>query len=186
MKSTLLASLRNCSKVAHLVVQATRCATSLLGWTTGGVIVVIMLLTVVNVFLRRFAGWSIIGTVEIIGYYLMVAVAFLPLAHGLVTAGGHIKVELLLSRLSPRKRAISEVIGLLFSLGIYACISYNGVLGAYQAWEVGDIVPTVNLPSWPARALIPFAGFVFCLQLIIMAMQKLSREGKKEGRQAVQ
>lgn len=148
-------------------------ATSFLAWVTGAVIIGIMLLTVTNVFLRYLFRWSLIGTVEITGYYLMVAIAFLPLAYGLVTKEGHVRVELLTSRLSPRKRAISEAAGLLLSLVIYICIVWYGAAGAYNAWKVGDVVPTVNIPSWPARALIPIGGSLLCLQLIIISLRRL-------------
>jgi len=88
-------------------------ASVLLAWLSIGAITAMMIVTGADVFLRYF-GRGVMGIVEFVGNYLMVAVVFLPLAYGM-TKEGHITVDFLVSRINKRLRTSLESLGLIFA-----------------------------------------------------------------------
>lgn len=78
---------------------------------------------------------------------------------------GHVNVDLFYSALSPRMRAVLDVLtSSLFFLFIVTLLYYGGVL----AWESVDSMETSysawNPPVWPFKIAIPVAAFLVLLQ----------------------
>ena len=140
-----------------------------------GILISMMLLTCADVFLRYILRRSIMGTTEVTGHYFMVAVVFLPLAYGMVTRGGHIKVDFVVSRLSLRLQRILETVGLLLSLGVYVLITWYGAVGGLHAWRTGETMVNVALPLWPGRALVVIGGSLLCGQIIVGICRNVGR-----------
>jgi TRAP-type C4-dicarboxylate transport system permease small subunit len=67
-----------------------------------------MLLTVTDVFLRKVYSKSILGTVEVTEFMLLIVI-FFTLAHTEVL-NGHVKVDLVMSRFGSRAQAVVDVI----------------------------------------------------------------------------
>jgi len=138
-------------------------------------LIAMMLLTCGDVFLRYIFRRSIMGTTEVTGHYFMVAVVFLPLAYGMITRGGHIRVDFVVSRLPLRLQRILETVGLLLSLGVYVLITWYGAVGGLHAWRTGETMVNVALPLWPGRALVVIGGTLLCGQIIVGICRNVGR-----------
>ena len=165
-------------KVSHLarsIVSVIDYASVCLARVVAATLVAMMLLTCGDVFLRYILHRSIMGTTEMTGHYLMVAVVFLPLAYGMVTRDGHIKVDFVVLRLSLRLQRVLETVGLLLSLGVYILITWYGAVGGLHAWRTGETMVNIALPMWPGRALVVIGGSLLCGQMIVGICRNLGR-----------
>lgn len=133
----------------------------------GGILMAMMILTCGDIFSRYFLRRSIVGTLEIESNYFMVAVVFLPLAYGMISKQGHIRVEILLSRLPLRLQMGLEMVGLILSLCVFGLVVWFGVAGAWRSWQAGETMVNVALPMWPGRVLVALGGALLCLQMIV-------------------
>jgi len=106
--------------------------------------------------------WGFIDIIEIV----MVTFAFLAIAY-CQRLGGHIRMELLVRRLSGRALWIAEFLGVLLALVIVYFLMLFGWDFFVRAWELGDSTIDRDLPIWPAKLVIPIAFFVLNLRLII-------------------
>jgi TRAP-type mannitol/chloroaromatic compound transport system permease small subunit len=154
--------------------------TAVIDWATlfsarvvAGILVAMMVLTSADVFLRSFFARSIVGTLEIESNYFMAAIIFLPLAYGMTSRQGHIRVDLFTSRLPPRVRKGLEVLGLILSLLVFGLISGYGFAGAWRSWAAGERMVNIVLPLWPGRALVGVGGTLLCLQMIARLLHLL-------------
>jgi len=139
-----------------------------------------MLMVVCDVTGRYLFNRPVHGTMEITEF-IMVAVVFFTLAHT-QAIGGHIKVELLLERMSRRVRLLLEVITYFFGMVIFALIGWQGVMSAIEAWEFWEVTDgLIPFPTLPAKLTIPIGSFVFCLRFIIDIVEALRELTRKES-----
>ena len=120
---------------------------------------------------RVLTGASLPATVEMVSYYYMLLVAFLPLAW-VERRGGMISVELLDFMLSPRMRRVSDLLIAALGVVIYAVMAYASWLTAVRNYETGTFVVALQtkIITWPGYFLPP-AGFA--LAAIIVAVRLL-------------
>ena len=138
-------------------------------------LIAMMVLTCGDVFLRYILRRSIMGTAEVTGHYFMVAVVFLPLAYGMITRGGHIRVDFVVSRLPVRLKCIVETMALVPSLAVYVLITWYGAVGGLHAWRTGETMVNVALPLWPGRTLVAVGGSLLCGQIIVAICRNVGR-----------
>jgi TRAP-type mannitol/chloroaromatic compound transport system permease small subunit len=129
-----------------------------------------MFSTVVDGFLRYFVRFPIAGVIEL-NEALIVAVIFLCLSWTQIRKE-HVFVELFVKKLPPRRREIVTVIGLILALFVVAALTYQSILAAYEAWEIGDFRQgAVRFPLWPGKATIALGAATLCFQLISEILQ---------------
>ena len=127
------------------------------------------------------AAMMFLGTADVIGRYafnspvqgtyeisqvLMAGVILLGWAYTMKT-GGHVRVELLISRLPSRPRAIIDFVMMLLSLAIFIMITWRSTLLALQYMEEHRVLQTLNIPVYPFFFLVPVGAFFLCLEIII-------------------
>ncbi len=134
-------------------------------------VVAMMLHVCADVIWRLLIGASLPATVEMVSYYYMVLVAFLPLAW-VERRGGMISVELLDFILSDRMRRLSDALVALLALGIYTIMAYASWLTAVRNYNTGTFVVALQtkIITWPGYFLPP-AGFA--LAALIVAVRLL-------------
>ena len=122
----------------------------------------LMLLTFADVVLRSFFNKPIPGTFEISQYIL--AVFILLGAAYTQQVKGHVGVDFVTSRLSPRLRAICEIVTTLLSLFIVAVV-------VWQGWVVGITEKAVSdqlrIPQYPFKLLVAVGGLLLWFELLI-------------------
>ena len=136
-------------------------------------IIPLMLLTFADVMLRSFFNKPIPGTFELSQYIL--AIFILLGAAYTQQVKGHVGVDFVTSRLSPRPRVICEIFTTLLSLFIIAIVVWQGWVEGITEKAVSD---QLRIPQWPFRILVSIGGLLLWLELIMdlfSAFAKLRR-----------
>jgi TRAP-type C4-dicarboxylate transport system permease small subunit len=138
-------------------------------------IIPLMLLTFADVVLRSFFNKPIPGTFEISQYIL--AVFILLGAAYTQQVKGHVGVDFVTSRLSPRPRAICKIATTLLSLFIIAIVVWQGWVEGITEKAVSD---QLRIPQYPFRVLVAVGGFLLWLELLIDLFGSFGKLGRKE------
>jgi TRAP-type C4-dicarboxylate transport system permease small subunit len=112
--------------------------------------------------LRGFFNKPIPGTFELSQYIL--AIFILLGAAYTQQVKGHVGVDFVTSRLSPRLRAICEIFTTLLSLLIIAIVVWQGWVEGITEKAVSD---QLRIPQYPFRVLVAVGGFLLWLELLI-------------------
>lgn len=125
---------------------------------------------------RSFLNRPIDGTTELVAVYYMVAVAYLPWAW-IARNDGHIKVELFMSFAPPRIVWWVELFVKTLTALYVALFAWRTAERAMQQTELGEVwlAGTRYVPVWPSRWLLPIAGFLMCLYLVLRIASDLKR-----------
>jgi TRAP-type mannitol/chloroaromatic compound transport system permease small subunit len=100
-----------------------------------------------------------------IQWYLFAAIFLLGAGYTL-KHNGHVRIDILYGRFSPRTRALVDLAGgLLFLLPTAAIIGWLGWAGFADSYAVGEMSPDAGgLARWPIRLLIPVGFALLALQ----------------------
>jgi TRAP-type C4-dicarboxylate transport system permease small subunit len=138
-------------------------------------IIPLMLLTTGDVIGRGFFRKPIPGTFELSEYLL--AVLILLGAAYTQQVKGHVGVDFITSRLSPRLRKICQIITTLLSLFIIAIVVWQGFLQGMSERTVSEIL---RIPQYPFRLLIAIGGFLLWLELWIDLVSLIGGRVRRE------
>ena len=131
----------------------------------GFVIFLLVLITTTNVLGRWLFSAPISGYIDWVEQ-AMAFFAFLGLAYT-QRDGGHIRMDMLVARLHGRLLWLSELITTLLMLAITLILVYGSYLHFLRAYEIGDSSVDINLPTWPAKLVVPVALSVLALRLLL-------------------
>ena len=126
----------------------------------GAVGVVAMLVHITAyVVMRQFSHSPVPATVEIVSYYYMVLIAFLPLAWA-ERRGEMISIEIFAPLLTGRIGRINEIFVALVTSGVYAVLTYTTWLVAMREFSARSFVISLSvvIPVWPGYFVLPI-GF---------------------------
>jgi TRAP-type C4-dicarboxylate transport system permease small subunit len=134
-------------------------------------IMAMMLIVVVDVALRTFAGTSLLLAEEVCGY-LLVLVAYFAYAEAL-KRNRHVRVELASKLIPERARTRIELVLLVLALGAMSVVTWTAVVMVYRSYERGVIVPGILLtPVWiPQLAMV--VGLAGVLLQMLVEIRKL-------------
>ncbi len=128
----------------------------------------VMLIGVTQVFSRKLLNIPIPGYIDYIEQS-MVIFAFFGIAY-CQRLGGHVRMDLLMSKLSARPLYFFEALATLIGIIVISILIENSWLHFLRAYELGDSTIDIGLPIWPAKLAIPLAFGVlwirFTIQLI--------------------
>lgn len=132
------------------------------GRVVSWLILIVVVISSINAVFRKAFDMSSNAWLEL-QWYLFGAI-FLLAAGYTLTRNGHVRVDILSSRLSDRGQAVIDVIGVLFFLLpvtiVVLWLSVPMVIESYQHHEVSS--NSGGLIRWPVKALIPL-GFALLL-----------------------
>ena len=113
----------------------------------------------------RFFGIYIGGLTEGAGYAMAAAGSFgLAYTFG---AGGHIRVDLVLSKLSLRARQIAELIALVLTTTAMIYLAWYMAKMVHISWKFGDLSDgSDGLPIWLPQFPAALGFFIFALALV--------------------
>ena len=137
-------------------------------WIAAGAVTAMMLVTVADVVLRLFRH-PITGTYEIVGLLGAVFASF-SLAQTSMEKG-HIAVDVLIRKLSPRGQAAADSVNhavclLLFATITWQCIGYARDLRAF-----GEVSMTLQVPIYPFIYGIAVGCGMLCVVLALNLIQ---------------
>ncbi|MBW2065971.1 MAG: TRAP transporter small permease [Deltaproteobacteria bacterium] len=147
----------------------------LLGYIATGVLGLMMLLTVADVFSRYFFNTPITGTTEVTEL-MMVIVVFLSLAWCAVRRR-HVKVDILVGTFSPRAQAIIDSITLLAGLGIFSIITWQSFL---ESMDVRAKTSILQVPEAPFHWIMTLGFAMLSVVIVTLVIENLAGALKKE------
>jgi TRAP-type C4-dicarboxylate transport system permease small subunit len=135
-----------------------------LDWVARGAMTAILLLSIANIVSA--AVWApIFGTYELVGFLTVVTLSC-ALAYCTIS-GGHVAVDILVNRFSPRTQAIFDIITAILSLGVFITLGWQTAVYATNMWQKGELSGTLMWPFYPLVYCISFGCFVTCLVLLV-------------------
>jgi C4-dicarboxylate transporter, DctQ subunit len=137
-------------------------ALNLLG---GIVIFLLVFLTTANVLGRWLFNMSVSGYIDWVEQS-MAFMAFLGISYT-QRLGGHIRMDILLSQLRGRWLWFVELLSVVLMLLITLLLIYGSFLHFLRAYTLGDSSLDIDLPTWPAKLVVPVALSVLALRLML-------------------
>jgi len=145
-----------------------------LGKVFGFLIVALMFLVVVDTCLRYFFNSPTIWGLDVSEMFLLGIVC---LGGGYcLLHGGHVKVDILYVRFSPRKRAFIDLVTHLFLLILCLVIIKFGVETAWNSYSLGEVSVESGWEyvMWPLLSLVPLSGLLLGLQALAKWIRDLT------------
>ena len=151
-----------------------RVVSRVLGYVATGFMVVLMLLTVVDVFLRYFFKAPITGSTEI-SRLLMIIIVFPALGWAAIDRA-HIRVDLVVSRIPARLQAIFSSITFFFALVTFVIITWRSFL---EATVVNRQTSLLHLSFTPFYWVMSVGFAIFCLAIAALVVEDIAKVVKK-------
>lgn len=145
-------------------------------------LVLLMLHTVLNAFLRTFTSTSLTGTLEYVTYWYLPAIALL----GFICAQkehSHIEAALIFSKLPRANQVEIQILGQVLTIALSVAFAYYGLVEAIENWHIGLIGGVTGVTIWPVTFLVPFAFAVMAVQVLLdmLAVIRNSDPAAKAG-----
>ena len=134
----------------------------------------------VDVIARSVFNRPIEGTSEIVTYYYMVMVAFLPWMW-LAKTDGHIKVDLFVQMLPERAAFWLDVVVKLGLVAYLRLFTWQTALQAIRQTGRGEVqqAGTLYIPVWPTRWLLPIAGGLMALWVLLAVIDAVIKRTRR-------
>jgi TRAP-type C4-dicarboxylate transport system permease small subunit len=136
----------------------------ILAYISMGLVIVLMLLVSADVIGRYFFDTPVKGAFEL-SILIMVGVVFGGLAYTEVLKG-HISIDILQSRLSPRSQAVLKALGALIGIVVFSLIGWQGIEKVQYSIKFGYVSETLHFPIYPFQIMLVVGAIIFCLVLI--------------------
>ena len=149
-------ALESCDRVLGVVENG-------LNLVAGALIFALMLLGVAQIVMRTVFSAPIFGYIDIVEVS-MVGFAVLSIAF-VQRVGGHVRMELLISRLKGRWLWVAELTSAALAAFIVAVLIPYSYQHFERAFEFGDSTIDIELATWPAKLAVPLALGVLLLRL---------------------
>lgn len=138
---------------------------------SGLAVFALMVLAVVNVSGRNFAGRPLPGYVDWIEQ-AMPLIAVMGIAY-VQREGGHIRMDILIGQLRGRALYLVELLTTLLILALMVLLVWGSWAHFLRSFDFAapywsrDSSMDIAIPLWPAKLLVPVAFFVICLRLCL-------------------
>lgn len=166
------------AEVAHFLERIGHQASAAVNRVGTAIILVMMVLTTADVLLRYIFNRPITGAYEVTEL-LMLVVTALGLAYT-QSRKGHISIELLSSRFSPRGQSVNDLFAYLICLGICVLMAWR-LLAAARVQQINNVIASeaVRIPIYPFYYLLGLGIALLCLVYIVDIINSLLRVMKK-------
>lgn len=136
-----------------------------------------MSLGTVDVTGRYLFNKPILGTLEIFEI-LLPAMVLLGLGYTQQNRA-HVRMEILVSRLSSRKQTMLNLFTNGCALFISVLILWRGWVLATDFWRMGRTIPTIGVPMFLPQLLVPLGALILILVLIVQMLQYIIQLKKR-------
>ncbi len=138
---------------------------SLLTLVGGLVIMLLVFLAVTNVLGRWIFNLPVDGYIDWVEQ-AMAFMAFLGIAYT-QRNGGHIRMDIVVGLLKGRALWLVELFTTTVMLVLVLILTYGSYLHFMRAFTIGDTSLDIDLPTWPAKLVVPVALTVLSLRFIL-------------------
>ena len=136
-----------------------------------------MLLTVVDVFMRYVVNAPITGATEV--SELMMVILVFPGLAWIALDRSHIRVDLLVVRWPRRVQLVVEIVTLLLALGTFVIITWQSLL---ESVEVKAATSLLEVPESPFHWIMTLGLAMLCLAIVSLVIQNSVAIAKGEKR----
>ena len=136
-------------------------------------ILILMFFTASEIIARYAFNCPIPGYVEDVEL-IMAAIVFLGIGYT-QKVGAHIRMDMIITKITGRFYHIAEAISLLlglFGFGIILIFSFKFTVDAYQ---VGDVTEYLYTPTWPSKLCVPLGSLFLCTRFIIQIIKNIAQ-----------
>jgi TRAP-type transport system small permease protein len=129
--------------------------------------------TVIEVGVRYLFNRPLPGALELSELFMV----FLVFGAFAVTElrNGHVDIDVLVAKLPPRGRALSETFAALLSAAFWGAITWRTALHAENVWGAGETTPNLGLPIGPFVWVAVIGTLLFTLALLARTFAALKR-----------
>lgn len=124
-----------------------------------------MLLTITDVFLRKVFSRSILGTVEMSEFMLVILIFFSLAQTELVN--GHVKVDLLVSRFGERTQGLIDMVTQFVCFLLAGLITWSSVVYSVKMRASGEVTQDLWLPVYPFVFVVAVGCAILSFALLI-------------------
>ncbi len=139
----------------------------------GFCMVAIMVLVLSNVILRSIFNRPILGAYEYVGFLTAVMIG-LALAYCAVQKG-HIAVDFVMARFSPRIQAAVDIVTCSIALGFWTLSAWHVAKHAYRLSVTGVVASTTQTPYYHFIYLLAFGLLVLGLVLLLELIESIKK-----------
>jgi TRAP-type C4-dicarboxylate transport system permease small subunit len=143
------------------------------------VLFAMMMLTVVDVLMRKLFARSVLGTVEITEL-MMVIVVFLAFTQTELE-NGHIRIDLVMSRFSKKVQAFSQLLTQTACAVLFGIMAVSTYRYAVDMMGSGEVTMTLKIPIYPFDFVIVVGYACITLALICKSLAALCEVMKNES-----
>lgn len=138
---------------------------SFLNLIGGMVIFLIVLMAVANILGRKFLEMPVDGyidwTEQAMAFFAFFGIAYCQ------RVGGHIRMDIFVGQLKGRPLWVFELVSVVLMLVITLLLISGSWDHFMRAWEFGDSSFDINLPTWPAKLVVPVMLSFLALRLVL-------------------
>jgi C4-dicarboxylate transporter, DctQ subunit len=138
---------------------------SLLNLMGGGVIFAVVLLAVANILGRKLFDLPVDGyidwTEQSMAFFAFMGIAYCQ------RQGGHIRMDIFVGKLRGRVLWSFELISTFIMFVMTLLLTYGSYVHFLRAWTNGDSSFDIELPTWPAKLIVPIALSLLSLRLAL-------------------
>jgi len=141
-----------------------------------GVLFFMMLLTIADVFLRKVFSQSILGTVEVTEFMMVILLFFAVTQTEILD--GHVKVDLIMSRFGERTQAMTDMITQFVCFLLFGLFTWSTLVYAAKMRASGEVSQDLWLPVYPFIYVVALGCALLAFSLLIKSFMALMRMGK--------
>lgn len=160
-------------KVVHFIGIAASLTAKVATGIAAAFLFMLMLLTCADVALRYLFNKPILGSFELTEFMMAIIVG-LALAYCALMKG-HVRVDLVISRLPERAQAVMEGLANFCFLFLFALITWRIIPRAQQMMEAGQLTAILRIPVFPFVLVVAAGTAVLCIVLLKIFIDDLSK-----------
>jgi TRAP-type C4-dicarboxylate transport system permease small subunit len=155
-------------KIANLIDKASQVG----AYLSGFFMILIVILILVEIFLRTFFKTSTLIADEYSAYFFVVVVLFgLPYT---LKEKGHIRISIITSRLNKKLQLIFDIAAIAIALTLCLFICYHSILMVYDAYSLEMTADSIaETPIYIPQIVIPIGFILFSFQFIAELLKRI-------------
>ncbi len=132
---------------------------------SGVVIFALVFLSVTNLLGRWIFSMPVDGYIDWVeqsmAFFAFLGIAFVQ------RNGAHIRMDIVVAKLHKRALWISELISTFLMLAVTLVLIYGSFLHFQRAYQIGDSSLDIDLPTWPAKLVVPVALSILAIRFLL-------------------
>jgi TRAP-type C4-dicarboxylate transport system permease small subunit len=165
------------ARIVGLLGKFTTMLSKWLYWIAGAGLILMLALVVADIIGIKLIAHPIPGGIELTGFLGAVVIGF-AIAFVQIMKG-HIQVDFLTMRLSPRPKAIIDVFMTFFGIVFFAVLAWRSLDYGRVMQLSGEVSMTQRIPFFPFIYSLAFCYFVACLVLLVDFCKAVMKVGVK-------